>query len=383
MKKVYNFGFMAVTMLFFVAQSVCARLPAANPVLFSSHGFTSIYLNANGYNPVFSSFSGNPATSNPAGFSSDDKIHIWGKWAKNTEIKDAWFGYGYRQLKPEVPSGLGVSIPFYGFTFTAGYSRPLNYTLYSENIPHEFSTIPGATYDTYSDARLEIYSVSVSGNLALPGSEVNNLAFGLTLKYGTVTAKNEIFSQSYGNADDNALSFAFGALYSLKPDFAEKVRLGFFAETKEHYSGGKDVGNNNFPSISGTTRFVSDIPTRIHAGAEITYQSGIQSLVQASLRLNEKSGFLSKNQIELATSVFYPVTQSVSVSGGLLWDSWLIKKNSVFSVKNSDVRSVFLTTGVHAGFQGFLFDLALADNHLLSGKYRKQTVLTAGIGCEF
>lgn len=395
MKKIFIFGLTLFCFSSILTQYSSGQGVASKPFLFTSNGFNSIYLDQNGYNPVFSSFSGNPATSNPAGFSSDEKIHIWGKWAKNSEIKNAWFGMGYRQLKPAFPSGIGVSIPFYGLSFTAGYSRPINYTLYSEGISRtspDDPEGPGNTFDYYDDARLDIYSFTVSGNLLLSKVDFSKLAYGFTVKYGKLKVTSAIDKEVYDSKDEN-ISFAFGVIYSASPDFAEKLRVGLFCETKESYSGTgfykPNVNGGYLPAnfstilISGPIKFEVNLPTRVHLGTEITYQSGIQALFQGSLLMWETAGFLAKNQTELSGSVVYPVFESVKVSGGLLWDSWYTNKDSGISLNNSDFRSIFLTTGIHAGFNGFLIDLALADNHLLSGKYRKQTILTAGVGYEF
>ncbi|MBN8706583.1 MAG: hypothetical protein J0L62_11970 [Bacteroidetes bacterium] len=395
MKKVFIFGLAILSFSSLLTQSSSGQGVASKPFLFTSNGFNSIYLDQNGYNPVFSSFSGNPATSNPAGFSNDEKIHIWGKWAKNSEIKNAWFGMGCRQLKPEIPSGIGVSIPVLGLSVTAGFTRSINYTLYSEDISRTSPDDPngsGSTFDYYDDARLDIYSFTVSGNLMLSKVDFSKLAYGFTVKYGKLKVKSAIDKEVYDSKDD-IISFAFGAIYSANPEFAEKLRVGIFCETKESYSGTgfykPNVNGGYLPAkfssilISGPIKFEANLPTRVHFGTEITYQSGIQTLFQGSLLMWETAGFLAKNQTELSGSVVYPVFESVKVSGGLLWDSWYTNKDSGISLKNSDFRSIFLTTGIHAGFNGFLIDLALANNHLLSGKYRKQTILTAGVGYEF
>lgn len=391
MKKVAILGLTIFCFSSLIAQTSKSQL---HPFLFSSHGFNSIYLDPSGYNPVFSTFSGNPANSNPAGFSDDKKIHIWGKWAKNSEIKNAWFGFGYRQLKPEIPSGIGVSVPILGLSVTAGFTRSLNYTLYSEDISRTSPDDPygsGISFDYYDDAQLDIFSLSFSGKMNLPGKDGNDLAFGLTLKNGLLKVKSTI-DRNVMETDSRTISFSFGAICTLQPEFAEKLKVGFSFESEENYSGTSKYEDLSFGAPAGTyapiikdpIKFEANLPTRVHVGTEITYHSGIQALFQGSLLMRQTTGFLAKNQTELSGSVVFPVFDSVKISGGLLYDFWLKNEKESGSVVNeTDFQSVFLTTGVHAGFWGVLIDISLADNHLFSGKYRKQTILTAGIGYEF
>ncbi|MCK6600400.1 MAG: hypothetical protein L6Q77_01115 [Bacteroidetes bacterium] len=364
--------------------------PANSAYLFSLHGFSGAYLDHTGYNPVFSEGMTNPAYSNPAAAASTGKFQIWTKWTGNSEIKDAWFGFDYRQRIPEIPSGIGIAFPVCGLVVSGGFSRVLNTSIFDEGIPRSIQGNPSETGDkfgVYINGRQDIYSASLSKKFNFSNSDGTFLAVGVSVKYSKVSVETTVL-ENVESGRDNSVAAGFGAIYSgMDPD-GRSFRVGLSFEPREVHKGSLTGHPEYYYDLTGSgfypAGFKTYLPHRFHGGIELNSQNGIRNSVQGSLFLGEGSGFMNTNQYSLAASTQVPVLDFLSVSGGVLWDSW--RSNSDMDgnpAKNSDFKSVFLTAGLSARFYGFSLSLALADNRFYSGEPRKQTLITAGINYGF
>jgi len=366
--------------------------PLYSPYLFSLHGFSGAYLDQTGYNPVFADGIINPAYANPAALAFSDRFQIWAKWTGNSEIRDAWFGFGYRQRKPEIPSGLGVSCPVWGVVVSGGYSRVLNTSIFDENSPYPGTSNPngnGESYDIYLNQMQEIYSLSLSRKFAFSTIDQTFLAIGLTIKYSKVTVETQFFGTGESGRD-NSWAAGFGAVYSGSTSQGSKVKAGLSFEPREVHQGKLDNSQvpyfyfNNVRYGYYKIGFRTHLPHRFHGGVELTSSDGIRNSVQGSVFLGEGSGFIDENQYSLAANTQVPFWGFLLVSGGFLWDSWLPNPDTEDNpAKKTDFKSVFLTTGLSAELVGFSVSLSVADNRFYSGKARKQTLLTAGISYKF
>lgn len=125
----------------------------------------------------------------------------------------------------------------------------------------------------------------------------------------------------------------------------------------------------------------SKLPDKLSVGFSIT------PLNELCLHGEVKETFFSnthpnlKNQTEFALNVSYLLSDSFKITGGLFYTGRSYK-DDFFNV-NDDADGIFLLCGLIAKFDFINLDASIADGHLFSGNWRKQTVLRIGTDVRF
>ena len=84
------------------------------------------------------------------------------------------------------------------------------------------------------------------------------------------------------------------------------------------------------------------------------------------------------NQLEFAASAVYSINENFSPSLGFYYTDRNFKEN--FFDINSEMNAFFIIAGLNANYNFIDVDFAIADSHLLSGEFRKQTILKFTLG---
>ncbi|HEY6436355.1 MAG TPA: hypothetical protein VIY47_07175, partial [Ignavibacteriaceae bacterium] len=87
-----------------------------------------------------------------------------------------------------------------------------------------------------------------------------------------------------------------------------------------------------------------------------------------------------KDQIEFSTSAAYSFNPSLEASLGFYYTSKEYL-DDFFNI-NDDLYAIYLTTGASFQLNIFNIDLAIADSHLFSGEFWKQTIGKIGFGIQ-
>ena len=89
-----------------------------------------------------------------------------------------------------------------------------------------------------------------------------------------------------------------------------------------------------------------------------------------------------KNSLEFAASYGRQFSENMFLSFGIFSTDRRVKEENLYLDLNN-FNALFLTLGAKTTFMGFDIDLAIADSHLSSDSWRKQTVAKIAIGKSF
>lgn len=87
-----------------------------------------------------------------------------------------------------------------------------------------------------------------------------------------------------------------------------------------------------------------------------------------------------KNQIEFSASGIYRINDMIAPSFGFYYTDKNFDEN--FFDINEKNGALFLIGGLRFNYDIYSADLAIADSHLFSGDYRKQTIGKLAIGVQ-
>ena len=117
------------------------------------------------------------------------------------------------------------------------------------------------------------------------------------------------------------------------------------------------------------------------------FDLSIDALAQLSFVMNVSSIFLDnsnsnvKDQIEYSFSAIYQINEMFTPSLGFYITDCEYTDN-FYSRLNEGLNSFFITAGLRFNYNNSFTDLAIADSHLFSGDYRKQTIAKLAIGVQ-
>ncbi len=86
-----------------------------------------------------------------------------------------------------------------------------------------------------------------------------------------------------------------------------------------------------------------------------------------------------KDQIEFSVSTVYKINEMFTTSIGYYNTNYQYE-NNYYSQLNSELNSFFITAGLRLNIQNYYVDFAIADSHLFSGDFRKQTIGKLAVG---
>lgn len=361
-----------------------------------------------GYNPLFPESVTNLADQNPAALSDFKSMQTGISWRIFSKLKTDIRVKEFGQTQPFIPASAGFVFPVNSFVFALGYVQKFNFALVSEKIPISTLEYPEGTgeFFTWEEKTVHHY-FSLSG-----AWKIENILFasdqfsaGIHLGFNQLFYQSKLFT-STAESFSNGFSWAAGFQYLINFENAHQIKTGLFFEkgskidaTVKYVSGQDEnkqfdddtTGNNGKIPVRYLTPkswpMIADFPDRLHGGFELTTPENFSFSLQGSYIWMDQTWVAYKNQFNVAGNVGIPISDNLKVTGGFYSDSQNNNYSEfdykIFKIKSSGYRSFFLTAGINFVWQNITIDLALADNHLSSGKYRTQTHLKAGVNYTF
>ncbi len=382
MKRIVLFIFLLLFGKIIFSQS--SRLGLKHNVTFIPQGFTLSLLNGYGNSALFNDVS-NISSMNPAALEIfNDKI-LGLSYQFESKLKDSWIAdIGSERINKTIPQSIGFIYPFknikFGFSMYQKYNRSLLFG------PIEITTIehPAGTGETFNvEYKTMIYNysfiTSYSSRDLIPNS---TLSIGFRIGLNNLREYNKIYK---ADLDESLYTseFAFGAVYSSNKDANQHLKFGLFFESGSNFNKiakynmqdtliTNNGGRDNYYTIDNGFRIVAKSPLVLRFDFDISTIDNFKLLGSISDIFWSSISDNYKNQIELSGSILYLFDELLTPSIGFIYTDRKYLED--YFGMNQSLDAIFLIASTVTKYSNMKIHFTLADSHLFSGDWRKQTI---------
>lgn len=338
----------------------------------------------------------NIAYLNPSALNHFKNLSVGFSYQFESTIDDAYFAdIGYSRISEGTPESFGV-VYFYenfriGFGFGQAYNGKLDIGRVSVTTPQNPDGI-GETYEpvfeTTSQSFVLATSYSVenifeSNDEISIGFRLNRNILHYTSKLDQISIEEKIYSYS----------FAVGTNYYIDLLNSSKLGVGLFYESEmefSKYSAYKDLAINRPDTTLGEPYGINSMPVYLtgrmppklifDVDFDVNEEIKILGTISTVFWNDLDNGY--SNQINFSSSAVYSLFENIDLSAGFFSLSRKYESDELdhyIDVEEGE-NAVYLTAGVNVKYSGFDLDLSLADSHMFSGDWRKQTIVKVGLG---
>lgn len=365
------------------------RIDPRNQIFLYNQGFVLESLSGYGVSsstrlPIFNISTGNPASMSSfktfeIGFSNqfDSKVESF-------PIDDASF----ERINNLVPQSAGLIYPFQDFRIGAGFSQKYSAEILFNEI--EITTVndPQGTGETFSPTfKNAIHTASALASYQIPNllSPTDQLSVGFQFNLNFLDA-DESIARTTAKLNANHANWKFGFSYSGGIERTETFRLGLHFETGVKISGNVEfegpglltsdpdssmLGNNEriTANLESYPRY-AEIPPQLVFGFLVSLSSKFLLLGDLGYSWWSNLGEPYQNKLDFSNSLLFKASQNIGFSIGLAFLQGFV----------GDSDAVYLSAGMIGRLNKFELHLALANSHLSSAEYSRQTVGKLGFG---
>ena len=362
-------------------------------LVFFPQGYMLPNLSGYGYSKTISDVC-NIGNMNPASISSFDKISGGFSYQYDSKIDEAWIvDLGYVKNKYGVPQSAGFVYPYRDFRFGIGFNQKFNQSIIWQPIPVTTEYQPEGTGEYISitnDYNVMSYSFTAAWSAHNAFTKKDYLSFGARYdlnmlniyeEIGAITGKGRFYNSGY----------ALGVTYAGMPENDYSYTISLFFEKGANMSGELNFSGGGIQTVTSldSTRTssanfaqyttVGKIPDRINYGIDLHVSKPLRISTNLTWVLWHNIS-TSENQPELTISALYNYSELVSFSFGTYFIRYIIPNiPSNFGVSDN-LNAVYFTAGTVVHYSMADINLGIADSHLMSGKWRKQTVGMVSLG---
>lgn len=360
-------------------------------ILFLAQGFGIPLLNAKGTSGLNNNIS-NISFINPAALNQLRNYTVGVSYQFQTNLNEAYYiGIGSRRITGFIPQSVGALVPINNMRFGIGMGQTYNGTLDFEPIPITNMQYPEGTGEFITqeyETRVQSYSFLFSYSFEDILFANSNLSIGMRYNLNRLHYYNKILSIVIDESDYNG-SWGIGSFYQINYDENKSIQFGLSYESKIEFRKTYSIKEYNFDiDPSDSTIIIAQIPDYTLVGkipSKLRFDINIATLSQLQLLSSISYVFWSSgsinnfhNQLEFAASAVYSVNENFSPSLGFYYTDRNLEKD--FFGINSEMNAFFIIAGLNANYNFIEFDFAFADSHLLSGDFRKQTIVKFTLG---
>lgn len=374
-----------VLFVIFSISSFAQPINEFNVVLFPQ-GYGLKLLNSSGNSSIINDVS-NISFMNPASINNFKNYSAGLSYQANTNIKEAWIAdIGMNRVYNFYPQSFGAVANWQGFTFGLGFGQRYNGTKEIEPIPYSTVQNPVDTVG-YIDIIEEnsIHSYSISSAYSFKEILQSDFDISLGLKYSLNRFHQYVNILEDGiNSTGYYSSFSLGLISNFNLDEQRNLQVGISFESANRFKAEMEydqdpilydpdtTGNqNNYAVVNSALLYTSP--------SELNFDVAIDVTERLKFIAGFKTVYWSvfhdyyKDQAEISFSASYQVNEIVRTSLGLYSNDYNIE-STYYSDLNSELNALFITAGLKLNINQFSIDLALADSHLFSGDFTKQTI---------
>lgn len=359
-------------------------------VPFLAQGFGIQLLNSQGTSGLNNNIS-NISFINPAALNQFSRYSVGVSYQFQTNLDEAYIlGIGSSRITDFIPQSVGMLVPINNIRFGIGMGQTYNGTLDFEPIPITTLQNPEGTGEFFTpeyETRVQSYSFLFSYSFEDILSANNNLSVGVKYNLNRLNYYNKIFTIGIDESDYSG-SWGIGSLYQVNFDEDKNIQFGLSYESKIEFRKNYSIKEFIFDIDPGdSTRIIAQIPDYTLVGeipSMLSFDINIATLSQLQLLGSINYVFWSSgsnnvhDQLEFAASAVYLINENFSPSLGFYITDRNFKED-ILDI-NSEMNAFFIIAGLNANYNFCDIDLAIADSHLLSGDFRKQTIVKFTLG---
>ncbi len=364
-----------------ISTSLAQNQLPENNVNYLSQGFILTNLNSLGISNTNNSVS-NIGTTNPSSLSNFNRISIGGSYHFETKLEEAYIAsIGHRRISNELPQSIGIVFPFQNFRLGLAFNQKYNSSPEFDSIPITTVNFPDGTGENYKpvmETKVSSYSVSASylfDNLFIENS---SLALGARLTRNNLVYHEGLLSYSF-DVESEKYNWAFGVLFNHVFDNKKSFSAGILYESDINMKetivhSDKNLNNNpNFSASQFLLIYSANFPAKVSLDLSanlinnISLYSTVNYLLWGDVHPN------LKNQFEYSFTGLFSLDENLKVSFGFFTTDRNYKDDMLGL--NEKLRAVYLLAGINYKISLFNFGLSIADSHLFSDEWRKQTIV--------
>jgi hypothetical protein len=379
-------------LLIFSINSLAQRSNEFNLILFPQ-GYGIKFLNSSGTSSIFNDVS-NLGFMNPASISEFENHSLCISYQFNSSIDEAWIAdIGTSRVYNFYPQSFAGIVKWNDFTFGLGFGQHYNGTKDFDPMPVTTFQQPDGTgefIDIIEENSINNYSLSVAYSLIKLFESTFNINLGLRYSLNRLHQYVKLWDTEV-NSTGYYSSFGLGLTSEFNIDAERKLTTGIFFESENKFKANLEyerppilydidpIDSNRIYAITSSPDILYNTPSElsfdlvVDAAEELKFLTKLTSVFWATGADN------LKDQIEFSFSAVYKINEMFSPSLGFYMTDCEYTDN-FYSRLNEGLNALFMTAGLKFNYAIFSADLAIADSHLFSGDFRKQTILKLALG---
>ena len=390
--------------LFLVLQSILfsvSETPAqtntregSTVISFLPQGYGIKLLNSSGTSSIINDIS-NLGFMNPASISVFESYSFGFSYQFNTSIDEAWIAdFGTSRVYNFYPQSAGGILKWNDFTFGLGFGQKYNGTLDMDPIPVTTEEYPNGTGEFFvvkQESMIHSYSITASYSFKELLQSSNDLTLGIRYSLNYLNRYDDIWDIT-GSAIDYSSNIAAGLNYKISFDDQRHLIIGASYESKTYFDAKYEIDNGAIllydpedtnhvliPAEQSDSYLLHTLPDELRIELAFDAASDLKLLANlTSIFWATETNFL-KDQIEFSASAVYKIDEMFTPSLGF-YITDCEYTDTFYSRLNEGLNALFITAGLKFSYDNFSADLAIADSHLFSGDYRKQTIAKLSLG---
>jgi hypothetical protein len=350
-------------------------------------GFGIPYLNSTGNSAIINDVT-NIGVINPASISNFKNLSFGLSYQFNPEIEKGWLNDSpVKRNNQSLPQSAGAVYKFDNLSFGLGFNQQYN-TKTEFNWGNSGYVEPDITEfegNVYSYSAVAAYSFSELFK------QNSRLDLGLNITYNKVN-----FSQNDQGRlielTDNAINFIFGIQYNVHNNNDLETSIGISYKTNTKFRSNYQTQSGMTVVIRKSDSYLSmnniqaeniisgNIPDKFNIDLAVDLSSSIKLLASGTGIFWEKDNNRLNDQFEFSLGSVYKINDMFSPAFSIYYTG----RDYDLAFFNLDEKfdAVFVIAGLKINSGIFYSDLAIADSHLISGDYRKQTIGKLAIGVQ-
>ncbi len=213
------------------------------------------------------------------------------------------------------------------------------------------------------------------------------MSFGVKFSLNRFHRYDE-FGSEIIKATDYSPNFVFGISSDFPLDDVRKLSIGLSFETETTFEA--DIEENSIiiseidpilppDHVQVKPVLISQTPAVLKFDSAIDATENLKFLTNLTTIFWKTDDNNLKDQIEFSASAVYKINEMFTTSIGYYNTNYQYE-NNYYSNLNSELNSFFITAGLRLNIQNYYADFAIADSHLFSGDFRKQTIGKLAVG---
>ncbi|NIR64213.1 MAG: hypothetical protein GWN00_22150, partial [Aliifodinibius sp.] len=330
----------------------------------------------------------NIGAGNPASLADYNHFAMGVSFQYDTEIEDGVVGVAdHRRTLNGGPQSAGTVLPHHNWRFGVAYSKKYSSIIKFEETSLTVPSDPDGLGSSFSpEFKRSVNTPMLIGAYVLKNalSPASRLSFGARVGLDFLNVHEEILSAE-AEVSDRTLSWSIGLKYSQHGEIFNRWQIGAFYEKGAEFSEEieyegvrlQDNIDGNFVPI--TSRVEDQLPDKLSAGFLLQPSSKLMFTgdVIAVVWDNVNENF--ENQLELAANAILLLDQNFSLSIGF-FRTHRTSENSFIDQDQNE--AYYFSGGIRFPVSFLNLDLVVADSHLFSGDWRKQSIVKFGIGAQ-